>query len=111
MRKLASRESGYILSSTQVTLYSGDRLEALMFTSQSLVQLPASIPPQQRYLQLLLEGAQSHALVAEYTDWLHGLPCAHPGSLGSKYFDTPSEMLARCTAVGLACAVVYAAIH
>jgi hypothetical protein len=111
MRKLASRESGYSLGSTQVTLYSGDRLVALMFTSQSLLRLPASVPPQQRYLELLLEGAQSHALAAEYTEWLHGLPFAQPGSLGSKYFDTPSELLARCAAVSLACAATYAAVH
>lgn len=111
MRKLTSRESGYSLGSTQVTLYSGDRLEALVFTSQSLVRLPASVSPQQRYLELLLEGAQSHALAAEYTEWLHGLPCARLGGLGSEYFDTPSELLARCAAVGLACAAMYAAVH
>ena len=111
MRKLATRESGYSLGSTQVTLYSGDRLVALMFTSQSLLRLPASVPPQQRYLELLLEGAQSHALATEYTEWLHGLPCARPGGLGSEYFDTPSELLALCAAVSLACAATYAAVH
>ena len=112
MQKLAGRETGYALGSTTVTSYAGTETSALLFTSQPLLLLPASVPPQRRYLELMLEGAKTHGLAPEYMQWLHELPCARPGGLGAEYFDTPSELLARCAAVGLAaCAAFYAAVH
>ena len=112
MRKLASRETGYSISTAAVNTYTGLVTSALLFTSQPLLLLPASVPPQHRYLQLMLEGAQTHCLCPEYRRWLHQLASAKPGGLGAEYFDTPSEWLARCAAVGLAAfAAVYAAVH
>ena len=112
LHKLASRETGYAVSSAAVTSYTGVKSTALLFTSQPLLLLPASVPPQRRYLELMLEGAQTHGLAPEYVQWLRGLPSARPGSLGAEYFGTPSEWLARCAVVGLAaCATFYAAVH
>ncbi len=112
LKKLTSRETGYAVSSATVTSYAGVGTSALLFTSQALLLLPASVPPQRRYLKLLLEGAKTHGLAPEYMQWLRELPCARPGGLGAEYFDTPSELLARCAAVGLAaCAAFYAAMH
>ncbi len=112
MQKLKGRETGYALSSTTVTSYAGAETTALLFRSQPLLLLPASVPPQRRYLELMLEGAKTHGLAPEYMQWLRELPCARPGGLGAEYFDTPSEWLARCAAVGLAaCATFYAAVH
>ena len=112
IRKLARRETGYALESAAVTPYAGEETTALLFTSQPLLLLPGSLPPQRRYLELMLEGAETQGLAHEYIHWLRGLPSAQPGSLGGEYFDTPSEWLARSAAVGLAaCAVFYAAVH
>ena len=112
MRRLESRETGYKLSNAGVRLYDGQEIDALIFTSQSLLLLPASVPPQQRYLELMVAGARMHGLCPKYTQWLHSLPTAMSGRLGSGYFDTPSELLARSAAVGLAaCASLFAAMH
>ena len=112
MCKLAERETGYALRSAAVTPYAGEETIALLFTSQPLLLLPASVPPQRRYLELMLEGAQTNQLAPEYMHWLQKLPYAQPGSLSAEYFDTPSEWLARGAAVGLAaCAAYYAVVH
>ena len=112
MRQLESRETGYKLSIAGVSLYDGQEINALMFASQSLLLLPASVPPQQRYLELMVIGARLHGLCPKYIQWLHDLPVAPSGRLGSEYFDTPSELLARSAAVGLAaCAALFAAVH
>lgn len=112
LRKLASRETGYAVSSAAVITYTGVGFSALLFTSQPSLLLPASVPPRRRYLDLMLEGARTHGLAPEYVQWLRDLPSAQLGSLGAGYFDTPSEWLARCAVVGLAaCATFYAAVH
>ena len=112
MRQLESRETGYKLSNAGVSLYDGQEIDALMFTSQSLLLLPASMPPQQRYLELMVAGARMHGLCPRYTEWLHDLPIAKSGRLGREYYDTPSELLARSASVGLAaCATFFAAMH
>ena len=112
MRQLESKETGYKLSNAAVSLYDGQEIDALIFTSQSLLLLPASVPPQQRYLELMVAGARMHGLCPKYTQWLHDLPIAKSCRLGSEYFDTPSELLARSAAVGLAaCATLFAAMH
>ena len=112
MRRLESRETGYKLSGAEVRLYDGQEINALMFTSQSLLLLPASVPPQQRYLELMVAGGRMHGLCPKYTQWLHDLPFVKSCRLGSEYFDTPSELLARSAAVGLAaCATLFAAMR
>ena len=111
MRQLESRETGYKLTNAGVILYDGQKVDALMFTSQSLLLLPAGVPPQQRYLELMVAGARMHGLCPEYTQWLHDLPIADSCPLGSEYFDTPSELLARFAVVALACAAVVATMH
>ena len=110
--QLESRETGYKLSTARVSLYDGQSVDALMFTSQSMLLLPASVPPQERYLELMMVGARMHRLCPNYMQWLHDLPIAKSGSLGGEYFDTPSELLARSAAVALAAgAAVFAAMH
>lgn len=112
MHRLASRETGYTSGSIEVTLYSGEKVKASVFASQSLLLLPASVPPQRRYLKLLLEGAETHGLARDYIEWLRGPRCPQPGGLGPEYFDTPSELLAQSFAIGIAaCAALYATMH
>ena len=115
LRKLASRETGYVLGSTEILSYAGERTDALLFVSQALLLLPVSVPPQRRYLELMLEGAKMHRLAPEYIQWLEGLTWAQPGGLGAEYFATPSELLARSavlTVLALASYYMfYAAVH
>ena len=115
LRKLASRETGYALGSIEIFPYAGERMVAFLFMSQALLLLPVSMPPQRRYLELMLEGAKMHGLAPEYIQWLESLPWARPGGLGAEYFDTPSELLARSavlTVLALASYYMfYAAVH
>ena len=56
-----------------------------MFTSQPLLLLPASVPPQQRYLELVVAGARMHGLCPK----IHSNGCmtcpllSHAGSAAS----------------------------
>lgn len=102
---ILNRETGYLISSIDVTTYSGTNAEARVFCSQRLLQLRQSLPPRQQYLDLLVTGAREHGLCEEYCQWLQAVPALSPGTtLGPEYFDTDSEALAKLAVASLALA-------
>ena len=75
----------------------------LMFTSQSLLLLPASMPHLSS--AILSSWWQAHACMGCVPDIQNGcMTCPLLSQAGSarEYYDTPSELLARSAAVGLA---------
>lgn len=113
VQKIASRETGYDITSLDVRTYAGRTVSARAFQSQRLLRLKESLPPRQQYLDLMLHGAMEHGLCEDYIQWLAAVPRVAQGTpLGPEYFDTPSEALARLAAVSLAVAGgVWAAGH
>jgi predicted DsbA family dithiol-disulfide isomerase len=71
--RLDRTELGYRRVPIEVEADGGERIEA--FTYQSAVSRPGR-RPSRRYLDLLLDGARTHALPAAYVAWLDGFDLA-----------------------------------
>eukprot|EP00884_Botryococcus_braunii_P012254 jgi/Botrbrau1/21029/Bobra.0144s0041.1 len=84
----------------------GRIVSAVAFYSRPTVILGTSLPPRERYLRLLQQGARDSNLAKEYVEWLEGLKSVPSGRmLGFEYQDTVQDrallLMACVTAVGL----------
>ena len=99
LQRLQRWEVGYQRAELAVRSSDGQRhAAAAVFQSSPLLRLRAPVPPAQRYLALLLEGAREHQLEGGYLAWLEALAgvAVQPSALGAaRYSDTPAETLAR----------------
>lgn len=110
IQRLAAREVGYRQVGVSVRTYGGHaEPAALAFASSPWLRLRQPVPPPQRYMALLLEGARHHGLDPGYVAWLEGLEAAPPGPLDERYDACPANALAKLAAVGAAGAVALAA--
>lgn len=110
LQRLAAREVGYRQVAIPVCTYAGQAVPAaLVFVSSPLLRLYRPVPPTQRYLDLLLEGACHHGLDPSYIAWSEGLEAAPPGPLDGRYDACPADSLAKLMAVGVAGAAALAA--
>jgi hypothetical protein len=100
MRLLARAETGYRRARIAVETYEGQPLLAETFVSQPSLVLKSVVPPTERYLKLMSEGGNEHALSREYLLWLGAVQPWDGNSDREARFDTPSTLYAN---VGLAC--------
>jgi hypothetical protein len=100
MRRLSRVETGYRRASVAVVTYGEQWLEAEVFVSQPSLVLKAAVPPTERYLTLMREGAREHGLKQDYLSWLDGVQPWDGYSHQESRFDTPSAAYAN---IGLAC--------
>jgi len=100
MRRLARVETGYQWASITAETYEGQSLVAETFVSQPSLVLKAAVPPTERYLKLMSDGASEHAFSQEYLLWLGAIQPWDGYSHQQARFDTPSATYAN---VGLAC--------
>ena len=99
--KLVAFEGGYDVRGLTVETYDGRWVAAQAFRSQGLVLLKASLPPMERYAEIMRAGAREQGLCADYCAWLDALPTVPPYRIGAEYFATSAEALARGVAAGV----------
>lgn len=82
-----------------------ERLEsvrAVAFFSHPWVLLGQSLPPRERYLNLLRAGARENGLAGDYVNWLDGLESVPAGRmLGREYQDSLQDKALTVLAVSL----------
>lgn len=88
--KLAKMEHEYVTSEVLVDTYDGRKIKALAFTSPPEWRLQGSLPPTERYLKLIREGATEVGLDSEYVLWLRSLPSVK-GERGPEYWAVSGE--------------------
>lgn len=81
---------------------------ATAFVSRPMLQLRQAVPPTERYLQLLRQGARERGLGAGYSAWLHSVPSVRSSGLPAEYFDTPSGLVANAVLMSLVAASMVA---
>jgi hypothetical protein len=113
LQALASYEIGYTQRAVRVRAYGQqDDVAAAVFVSSWLLRLRRAVRPTQRYLDLLLAGAEEHALDPAYVACLRGVPTVEPKMLGGAvYSDTPAQAAATALAAAALGAATLAALH
>ena len=80
--------------SAQVQTYDGRRTVAQAFVSGPLATLPAEVPPTEKYMRALREGAGANYLDPLHQAWLSSVDTVSSAGLGPEYIATPSKYIA-----------------
>lgn len=94
MGTIARKEAGYVAKEIEVQTYDGRRVAAHAFVSAPLAMLPAEVPPPEKYMRALREGAGDNYLDPLHQAWLSGVETVSSAGLGAEYFATPSKHIA-----------------
>lgn len=104
---LSAAETGYTLRPIQVTPYGSLQSEqATAFFTRPPFRLSRPLPPTERYLRLIVDGARSGGIEKQYLDRLSSFQTAPHGGLSAEYFDTPSSGLAAVFVAAVLTSVV-----
>lgn len=107
---LCAFETGYTLESVEVTAYGAQQqTTATAFVTRPALLLPRAVAPTEKYLNLIVEGAQKGGIEQLYVKQMAALDTAPHGGLPPEYFDTPSGGLAA-TAIAVVLCLMTAAV-
>lgn len=84
-QKLCNMEHEYITEEVEVVTYDGRRILAQAFVSPPEYRLPHYLPPPERYLNLIRQGARTSQLEGSYQAWLMRLRSVK--DRGPEYYD------------------------
>ncbi|BDA50341.1 hypothetical protein COCOBI_16-0170 [Coccomyxa sp. Obi] len=91
MARLTHMEHEYRPTEVEVEEYDGRQaVRALAFISPPDLLIPEGMPPADRYLKLLQDGAREWRLDSGYSAWLDSLPSVPSRSRGPDYYTSPS---------------------
>jgi hypothetical protein len=117
LRKIESREVGYKRERIRVVTYNIDNKDEIVedvnvFMSTPWMVLRRAVPPTERYIGLLRNGAMENGLDREYVAWLQAVPSVEASELSQDYSynDTLSEAVAKGVALVMLALVSVAAL-
>ncbi|EIE22916.1 hypothetical protein COCSUDRAFT_53699 [Coccomyxa subellipsoidea C-169] len=91
MARLTHMEHEYRPTEVDVEAYDGrPSVRALAFISPPDLLIQEGMPPSDRYLKLLQDGAHEWNLDSKYTAWLDSLPSVHSRDRGADYYTSPT---------------------
>lgn len=94
LKKLSSREGGYVLQQMQVETYDERVVTAWVFVSGRLSKLREEVAPTEKYMRKLRDGASDNYLDPLYQAWLSSIETVPSAGLPQEYFNTPSKYFA-----------------
>jgi len=77
-----------------VETYDGRRIMAQTFVSAPMAMLPAEVPPTEKYMRTLREGAADNYLDPLHQAWLSSIETVSSAGLSAEYFNSPSKWIA-----------------
>ncbi|KAK9803101.1 hypothetical protein WJX73_002766 [Symbiochloris irregularis] len=89
MAKLCYMEHEYMPTELVAELYDGRTVRAIAYCSPPETCIQSGLPPPDRYVKLLCEGAREFGLEPSITKWLHSIEVVPTRERGNPYWQSP----------------------
>jgi hypothetical protein len=116
LEKLKAREVGYSLLPIVIDIavnsmhHPSPSSSCLAFLSNPSLVLYQSVPPTQRYIDILISGARYHGLDEGYVEWLESVDRHNGGPLPSEYDACPAQSIAQILGVAALVGISWASV-